>query len=134
MMRWVLGIAVAGLFAAGIGMRVSSLEGLPDLDGDEAWYGVQAERFLQGEPYTFWTPHHNPINPFHTGLVGLLLLVSEPELWILRFPCLLTGVLAIPLAYRLFRSVLDESTAGIAAGLMAVLPVSVVYKIGRAHV
>jgi hypothetical protein len=126
--RWLLAAAFAGLFAVGVWVRISSLETLPDPDGDEAWYGVQASRFLRGEPYTFWTPHHNPINPFHTGIVGLLLLVFPPELWILRAPCLLTGLLAIPLMYRLGARVLDRPTALIAAGLMAVLPVSIVYS------
>jgi 4-amino-4-deoxy-L-arabinose transferase-like glycosyltransferase len=128
MLRWMLGLAIAGLFAVGIWTRISSLEGLPDLDGDEAWYGVQAAHFLRGQPYTFWTPHHNPINPFHTGIVGLLLLVFRPEMWILRAPCLLTGLLAIPLTYRLGARVLDRPTALIAAALMAVLPVSIVYS------
>jgi hypothetical protein len=121
-------LGVGGLVALSVWMRLSSLESLPDIDGDEAWYGVQAGRFLRGQPYTIWTPHVHPTNPFHTVLVGLLLLVSEPRLWLLRVPCLLGGLAAIPVTYRLMGRALDRTTGLIAAVLMAILPVSIVWS------
>jgi 4-amino-4-deoxy-L-arabinose transferase-like glycosyltransferase len=123
-----LALAVGLLVALSLWMRVSSLEALPDIDGDEAWYGVQAGRILRGQPYSLWTAHHNPVNPLHIGIVGLVLTVARPELWVLRVPCLLAGLAAIPATYWLMARALDRGTALIAAVLMAVLPVSIVWS------
>lgn len=121
-------IGVATLVALGVGMRLARVEAWPEIDGDEAWYGVQAGHFLRGEPYTFWTPHHNPVNPFHTGIVGLLLLAAKPQLWMLRVPCLLAGLAAIPATFRLMSRAFDQTVGTIAAVLMAGLPVSIVWS------
>lgn len=126
--RWILTLGATALLALGLWMRLAHVESLPEIDGDEAWYGVQVGRFLRGEPYTFWTPHHNPVNPFHTGILGLLLLISKPQLWLLRVPSLLAGILAIPLTYRLMSRAFDRSVGIIAAVLMAVMPVCIVWS------
>lgn len=119
---------VMGLFAVAVWFRVSSLEALPEIDGDEAWYGVQARHFLLGRAWTIWTPHHNPISPFQTGGLLLLLPVFGPELWLLRVPSLVSSLVLIGVTYRVGSRVLDRPTAVIAAGILAVLPASIVYS------
>ncbi len=126
--RYLRGANVVLLFALGFWFRLSSLEALPPFVGDEAWSGNQSYAFLHGEPYTFWTPTHNPTSPFHTGMVALALTVFEPRLWVLRLPSVLAGLLAVVLTDVLGRRVLDRTTARIAAVLMAVLPAQIVWS------
>lgn len=122
-------LPLAALMAVAVWLRVSSLETLPEVDGDEAWYGIQAAHFLSGEPYTFLTPNSNPVNPFHTGTILLpQALGVEPRLWLLRFPSVLGGLLAIGLSYALGRRAYDRQTALVASSLLAVLPMSVIWS------
>src|SRR5438309_2894469 len=77
----VLSVGLAALFAVALWFRVSSLETLPAIDGDEGWYGVQACLMRLGKPFTTTTPTGNPLNPFHAGVEALLLLVFRPAFW-----------------------------------------------------
>src|SRR5690242_18276870 len=89
------------LFGVAVWFRVTSLEALPDVESDEAWYGIQAYRLGHGQPFEFQTPNCNPLNPLHTGLEVPLLLVFSPAYWILRAPAVLAGLLTIALTYFL---------------------------------
>src|SRR5262249_23537105 len=95
---------------------------------DEAWYGVQAYHLVRGEPFEFRTITGNPLNPLHTGLEILLLLLFKPAYWILRAPAVLSGVLAIAATYLLGARVFGRRTALIAAVLVAVLPITITYS------
>jgi 4-amino-4-deoxy-L-arabinose transferase-like glycosyltransferase len=108
--------------------RVCSLENLPGINGDEAWYGVQAFQILTGRSFAFRTPTGLPLNPFFTGMEVPLLLVFRPSFWILRAPAVLSGVLAVALIYWLGSRILDRTTALIAAMLLAVLPSAIGYS------
>src|SRR4051794_22398069 len=77
------------LFGVAVWFRVTSLEALPDIESDEAWYGIQAYRLGHGEPFEIQTPNGNLLNPLNTGLEVPLLLLFEPGYWILRVPSLL---------------------------------------------
>jgi len=126
--RLALMLGIAGLFAVAFWARVSSIETAPLPDGDEAWYGVQVEHLLQGKPFAVRTGNGNPLNPFHSGLQVPLLWAFPPSFWILRVPAVLAGVLAVVLMYVLMARVLDRTTALIAAGLLAAMPVAVFYS------
>jgi 4-amino-4-deoxy-L-arabinose transferase-like glycosyltransferase len=124
-----LALPLAAMLALAVWVRISSLETLPEVDGDEAWYGIQAAHFLSGKPYTFLTPNSNPVNPFHTGTILLFQALGvPPRLWLLRLPSVLGGLLAVGLTYWLGRRALDRQSAIVAACLMAVLPVSVIWS------
>ncbi len=124
-----LGRAAALIFLilAGIGIwfRVSSLGDLPEINSDEAWYGIQASRLLAGQPFAFKTYTESPINPFYTLLYVPLLLFSDPQPWIVRAPSAFCGVLAVILAATLLSRALDRTTGLITAFLLAVLPAAI---------
>ncbi|MBV8554191.1 MAG: hypothetical protein JO116_01415, partial [Planctomycetaceae bacterium] len=84
-------ILLGSLFSVALWFRVTSLESMPSPDGDEAWYGVQAYRFLMGQPFEAFTPYANPLNPFFSGLHLPALLALKPALWHLRVPAALCG-------------------------------------------
>src|SRR5262245_1298635 len=89
------------LFGVAVWFRVTSLESMPDVESDEAWYGIQAYRLGHGEPFEYQTPNCNSLNPLFTGLEVPLLLIFKPALWILRVPAVLAGLLTIALTYVL---------------------------------
>jgi 4-amino-4-deoxy-L-arabinose transferase-like glycosyltransferase len=116
------------LFAAALWLRVTGLEAIPEVCGDEAWYGVQVGHLLAGQPFATRTYSGNPLNPFFSGLIVPLYLVFGPAGWIIRAPAVLSGVLAVALTYLLGHRILDRPTALIAAVLLAVLPASIVFS------
>lgn len=138
LMRWdwigrrVLGrvvmLTILAMFAVAFWFRVEGLPDLPGINGDEAWYGVQAENLLAGRPVAWRTPTGLPLNPFLVGIEVLLLTVFEPSFWILRAPSVICGVLAVVLTYVLGSRVLDRTSAWIATILMAALPITIGYS------
>ena len=119
-----LGLVLTGAVVA----RVWHLGSLPGINGDEAWYGVQAMRFLNGQPVSWFTPSGLPVNPFFTGLELPFLLIFEPRFWILRAPALISGLLAVLLADVLGRRAVGRTSARIAALILAVLPIAIGYS------
>ena len=131
MVRWygsVLAVLLTALFAYALWLRTTSLEGLPDVNGDEVWHAIQLTRLMKGEPYTLLTATNLPLSPLHAGLELPFLFVSPPSLWVVRLPALLTGIAAVVLTYVLGRRMLDRTTALIAAALLAALPVAIIYS------
>ena len=49
-------------------LRCWRLGTIPGINGDEAWYGVQAQSVLHGESIAWRTPTGNPLNPFFMGM------------------------------------------------------------------
>jgi len=128
MTRPLTALALIVLFGVGAWFRASSLEAMPFPNGDEAWHGIQAAKMARGEPFALRTPTLNPINPFLTPLDVPLLLAFKPTWSLLRAPAVCFGLLAVALTYVLGARVLDRTTALIAAGLMAALPVAILYS------
>jgi len=119
---------LALLFGLALWFRVTSLESFPEPNGDEAWYGVQAGHLVQGAAFSPRTGNGNPVNPFHVGFEVLLLLAFKPSLWILRVSAVVGGIAAVGLTYPLMSRALDRTTALIAAALLAVLPIAILYS------
>lgn len=112
------------LLASSLWLRTCRLDSMPDVNGDECWHAVQMTRMLRGETYSLMTETGLPLSPFHAVMELPLLMMFGPTPAILRIPTVFTGILTIFLTFYLGSKVLDRSTALIAAGLMAVLPVS----------
>jgi hypothetical protein len=128
--RWVAWVGLAAivlLFAVAAWFRVAQLGTVPGINGDEAWYGVQAANLVGGRPVTWRTPTGLPVNPFFTGLEVPLLARSPAAFWMLRFPAALSGLLAVALMYGLGARALDRTTALIAAILLATSPIAIGY-------
>jgi 4-amino-4-deoxy-L-arabinose transferase-like glycosyltransferase len=126
--RLVLAGLLGLLFLVAVWFRVTSLEALPDPDGDELWFATQFLHIARGEAFETTTPTGNPLTPFQ-GIVEVpLLLLWKPAYWIARLPAVLAGLLAVLLTYVLGSRVLGRTTALIAAGLMAVLPFAILHS------
>jgi len=105
------------------------LENIPGLNGDEAWYGVQAWWMLHGGAAGGWqTPTGNPINPLFLGPLALLHLWFSPSICLLRSVALVGGLAALVINWLLCRWVFDRRTAAISTLLLAVLPINIAYS------
>ncbi|HEV3164970.1 MAG TPA: glycosyltransferase family 39 protein [Isosphaeraceae bacterium] len=121
--------AGVGLLLAGaIWLRVTSLESVPELCGDEAWLGAQMARLLQGKPFEHQTFSGNPLNPFFSSMVLALVAIGRPSAWLIRLPAVLSGLAAVWLTYKLGSRVLGRTTAMIAAIGLAALPPAIIFS------
>ena len=125
---WLIAANVAALLAAGCLARVWELDHLPGINGDEAWYGVQAMKLLHGEPFSWRTPTNNLLNGFFFLPLVALHAVWEPSAVLLRLPAVLSGLLALPVNYALCRKLYGQPTALVSTLLLAVLPVNIAYS------
>jgi hypothetical protein len=108
--------------------RCRSLDNVPGLNGDEAWYGLRAMEILHGQAWNVKTPTGNVPNPLLLGPLVLLHLVLRPAIWVLRSVSLASGLAALALNAWLCRRVFDRWTAVISTLCLAVLPVNIAYS------
>jgi hypothetical protein len=127
-LAWAFRLSLVVLFAGGFWFRVTSLKTGPVPTGDEAVYGVLGIRLLQGLSVRMWTPSGHLMSPVLVAMEMPLLSVFEPSYTALRLPIAVAGILTVVLGYRLFARVLDRPTGLIAAGLLAVLPIAIIYS------
>jgi hypothetical protein len=119
---WVPWAVVVGV---ALWFRVTSLEGLTPVDGDEAFWGIQASHLLAGKAVATTTVTGNPLNLAMVGLEAPLVWLFGPQLWVLRAPTAAAGVLVAVLAYVWGRRWTDRPTALVAATALAVLPAAI---------
>ncbi len=124
--RWILVVNLSALLAAAFWLRTSSLGAIPEVHADEAWHGVQCGRILRGEAFETRVYSGNPVSPFYSGMVLPFLVAFGPQPWVVRVPAAICGLLAVVLMYYLMKPVLDQTTATVAAMLLAVLPSAIV--------
>jgi len=123
-----LAVGVVLLFAYALWLRTTSLEALPEVNGDEVWHAIQLTRFLRGEPYSLLTASRLPLSPVHLSFELPFLLIFPPTLWVVRLPALISELLAILLTYRLGSRMLGPRTALIASGFLAVMPIAIIFS------
>ncbi len=120
---------ILGIFFFAIVFRLIDLDHLPGFYGDEAWYGIQAANLMHGRPIEWIALSNRPlINIFFFIPVFLLQLFFEPSLWILRFPSVIAGLLAVLLSYYLFHKIIGRPAAISLALLTAALPINIAYS------
>ena len=107
--------------------RTSSLGAVPAFGADEAFYGIQARRLMQGRPFSMHTETGNIADPFLILAQAPFHLFFEPTTWVPVLPVAVSGILAAVLAYFLLRRVLDPPTALAAAALHATLPAAIIF-------
>jgi hypothetical protein len=122
MARWLPWAAVMGV---ALWFRVTSLGALPEVHGDEAFFGVQAVRVVHGLA-PLRTPTGNLANPFLVGTEVPLVWMFGTGPWVVRLPAAAAGVLAVVLTFVWGRRWADGPTALIAATTLAVLPMAIV--------
>ncbi|MBV9840864.1 MAG: hypothetical protein JOY99_04880 [Sphingomonadaceae bacterium] len=106
--------------------RLYALGRLPGINGDEAWYGVQAQHLAAGTA-AWRTPSGNLPGPFQLGTLALLQAVLPPSFPLLRVPSVLASLGAMALAFAIGRRFFDGRAALVLLLLTATLPVDIVY-------
>ena len=100
---------------------------MPGINGDEAWYGVQAQRWVSGETVGWRTPSGNLPGPLQMGALILLQSIFEPNFALLRIPSVVASLGAMAMAYAIGRRFFDQTTAMVLLLIMAALPVNIAY-------
>lgn len=116
---------MASLVVIGVALRTIALGRLPGINGDEAWYGVNAHLVLDGEPAFLRTGIGNIVSPLHSGLLLPLERLAGPSFVLLRLPSVFWGCLAIVLAYPLLVRTIGTRAAVIMTGILALSPAAV---------
>lgn len=124
LVRTLLIANLVGLFAVGSWLRATSLN-LPAVGGDEAFFGVQAARIVQGRSIEWWTPSRRPVNLFVVGAELPLHAWLGPSWVTIKAPAVLCGMLTVAATWLVLRKT-DRATALVAATLAAVAPILIV--------
>ena len=107
--------------------RFYELDRVPGVQGDEAWYGVQALDLLHGRGGELRTPTGNVPGLLHGGALVLLHSLFPPSLWLLRLPALISSLAAMAGAYAIGRRFFGPVAGMTALVLMACLPINLAY-------
>jgi 4-amino-4-deoxy-L-arabinose transferase-like glycosyltransferase len=128
LLRRFVQINAVGLIAVAVWFRCWDLGHVPGVNGDEAWYGVQAELVLQGQPIDWRTPTGNLLNPLFFGPQLLLHAIFQPSFALLRATAVISGILALVVNYWFCRRLFGRRAAVISTIILAVLPINIVYS------
>jgi hypothetical protein len=119
---------VAALLAAAVWLRLLHLGWMPGIDGDEGWWGVQALRWLHGQPYEARTTNGNPIDVFLLVPLGIAHALWAPSFTLLRTVPAVLNLLALPIVFVLVRRVYGSTTAWVQMVATAVLPTAIAHS------
>ena len=119
---------LAAVAATAIAFRCRSLDNVPGINGDEAWYGVQAWEMLHGGNFSPRTPTNNLLNPLMFIPLALLHACFKPSVVLLRIAPLLSGIAALAVNWTLCRRIFDRPTAVISTLILALLPIDIAYS------
>jgi 4-amino-4-deoxy-L-arabinose transferase-like glycosyltransferase len=118
--RWLVTVGVMAILALALALRLPHLTGIPpDVHGDEAWTGLEAQRILRGEFPSFsvgWQAV--PYLSFAIPAVGMR--IFGQSLLVLRLTSVVLGTASVLLLYLVGRRLFSARVAAIAALLMAV--------------
>lgn len=129
-----LTVVLSVLLGGSLWLRICGLGAMPEVNGDEAFYGLVAGRAVMGRKVPLLTSSGNIPDPFMPLMLAPLIALFGPKFWVLRLPCLISSVLAVVAAFVLGRRLFDHPTAMVLAVLIAVLPPCVLYGgIGSEH-
>jgi hypothetical protein len=123
--RLVVALNVLGLMLFAVVLRCRDLGNLPGINGDEAWYGVQAELCLRGESIPWRTPSCNLLNPLFFGPQLAMHAIFGPSFVVLRATAVASGLLALLVNFWLCRRVFGRKIAVVSTVVLAVLPIDV---------
>ena len=120
-------LLLAAVLLIAAAFRLYALGRLPGVNGDEAWYGVQVQRWLAGETVDWRTPTGNFPGPLQFGLLAALQSLFPPSFALLRIPALISSLGAMALAYAIGRRFFGPAAGNAALVLMAILPINIAY-------
>jgi hypothetical protein len=123
-----MALGALGLVLVTVWFRCRCLGNIPGINGDEAWYGVQAVEMLHDGSRWCRTPTGNPANPFFLGPLTLLHAWLPSSVALLRSVAVASGLAALAVNWLLCRWVFDRATAAVSTVLLAIWPVAIVYS------
>jgi hypothetical protein len=127
--RLVFGGGLVLLLGTALALRIIDLGNLPGINGDEAYYGDLVLDLKAGRGRDLQTGSGLILNPFYSGaLLPLHVLRPAPSFVTLRLPALLSGLLALALAYPLLARVFARRVALVTTLLLACLPAAIAYS------
>jgi hypothetical protein len=126
--KWFVALNVVGLLIAAVDLRCAGLGNLPGINGDEAWYGVQAELFLHGERIPWRTPSGNLLNPLFFMPQVVLHAFVQPSFALLRLTAVVSGLITLAVNFWLCRRAFGRGIAIISTVILAVLPIDIAYS------
>jgi hypothetical protein len=121
-------LIAAALVVFAAWLRLWHLAWMPGIDGDEGWWGVQALRWLHGQPYEAHTTNGNPVDVFLLVPLGLAHAVWAPSFTLLRAVPAVLNLVALPIGFLLVRRLYGSTTAGIQTVATAVLPTAIAHS------
>ncbi|MCG8583236.1 MAG: hypothetical protein MI757_00805 [Pirellulales bacterium] len=119
---------VVALVVVAIAFRLWRLESLPGVNGDEAWFGVQANDLLAGRTIDWRTPSGNSLPQFFFWPTVALHSLFEPSFALLRTVAVISGLMALPVNFYLCRRAFNVRVATISTIALAILPVNIAYS------
>ncbi|HEX3998872.1 MAG TPA: hypothetical protein VHX65_10005 [Pirellulales bacterium] len=128
MRRWATALNVIGLLLLAVVCRCRDLGNLPGVNGDEAWYGVQAELLLHDRPIPWRTPSGNLLNPLFFVPQLAIHAIFKPSFVVLRSTAVFSGLAALVLNFWLCRRVFGRRMAIISTTVLAALPIDIAYS------
>ncbi len=96
-------VVAMALIGVSLVFRILWLDRVPGVNGDEAWYGVQAVRFVDGKTWSWQTPSGLPVNPMLFVTEVLLLKIWSPSFLILRIPIAIWACAGLAITFVLHR-------------------------------
>lgn len=116
------------ILTTGIVFRFLDLETVPGINGDEAWIGWKANRFISGENLDFRSNSGIISNPFFL-LSSIVFHYFIPAGGLaLRIGAAVAGVLTIIINYWFTRKAINKTFALSSSLLLAVLPIAILHS------
>ena len=103
------------IFLAGVGLRIYYLSTPVRFDEAGLFLLLSSKPLFVSLVSYPTTGHH----VFYTIMVNILYNILGDDVWVLRLPALLAGILLIPAVYLLFKTISDNVTSLLAATLVA---------------
>jgi hypothetical protein len=116
------------LLGGAVWLRLLHLGWMPGIDGDEGFWGVQALRWLHGQPYEPRTTSGNPVDLFLLVPLGLAHAIWAPSFTLLRAVPACLSILALPIVFVIVRRVYGSTTAWTQMIATAVLPTAMAHS------
>jgi len=127
MRRAVTGFVILALLGTGLWFRVAHLGRIPGISGDEAWWGVQATRWVHGQPYERTTTSGNPIDKFLLVPLGIAHRVAPASFTLLRGVPTALNLIALLVGFFAVRRIYGAGTAWIFTVATAILPAGIAH-------
>lgn len=112
----------------GVTLRCIDLGSIPGINGDEAYWGVQASRFFAGGAVSWHSLSGNPVSPFFALPTAALYALFEPAFWMLRAPALIAHLALLALCYPMVCKRWGETAAFVALVIFACSPMLIGYS------